>query len=89
MSAIPYLRTPNGTRQCTLKDLKSVILILDDQDPIIVTMTHIVDSSLPVFDLTNGYSGYLGKELNVHFNRWLKKFKSTNGDSWDDDIVIN
>ena len=89
ISAVSHLKTQKITRQCIFKDLEVVLIILDERDAVAVIMNCVIDSLLPVFDLTKGYSGYLGDELNVHFARWVEKFNSTNGDSWDDDIVTS
>lgn len=68
----------------------NIILVLKERYPIQLTTRSASDIILPIFDIQNGFigTGSMVEELNLYFHQWLRKFKVTNGESWDEPIVV-
>ena len=88
VQVIPHLKTQNITRQYISHSLKCVFLVLKDRHTMQITTERVSDGFLPIFDVDDGFgSGQIAEELNGHFEQWSKKFKNSNGDTWDDEII--
>lgn len=84
---IPYLKTPNITRQYISENLKCAFLVLNDRHTIQITMDSVSDGHLPVFDVDDGFgSGQFGQELNCYVDPWVANLKNSNADTWDNEI---
>lgn len=89
LDALKYIETKDITRQYISRNLQSIFLVLNDRHTIHMNTDNISDSTLPVFDVDDGFDSErpFGQELNGFFQTWSHKFKETNGDSWDEPII--
>lgn len=88
IEALPYLTTPNITRQYICHKSEEIFLILQEKYGIYLTPEIVSGSELPIFDLDDGFDGWVPTaEFNEYFKIWLEKFKRTMGESWDENII--
>lgn len=72
---------------------EAIIIVLNDRHTLCLSKDGIGDSTLPIFDVDDGFipnafgMGLLMDEFNVSFKKWHEEFLETNGDTWDKEIV--
>jgi len=85
--------TENITRLYISRIDEAIIIVLNDRHTLCISKDGIGDSTLPVFDVDDGFipnafgTGLLMDEFNVSFQKWHQEFLETNGDTWDEQIM--
>lgn len=91
--ASQYLNNESITQLYVAPVNKVIYIVINELHVIKVTQNIISDGELPPFDLDLGFVGTVGDELchelNQEFKNWCNKFEVTNGQSWNDPILIN
>jgi len=68
-----------------------LLLALDDQYLVLIDKDKICYGKAPIFDVSRGFNPdnleYTNDLWNKSFREWLVKFKETNGDNWNDQII--
>lgn len=66
-----------------------MVLILNNEYPMILTKKFIGDYNLPLLDLNQGYIGNdeISNELNQHFKQWKLKFDNNPNENWNVPII--
>jgi hypothetical protein len=94
MTAFSLIKnTESITRLYISRIDEAMIIVLNDRHTLCISKDGIGDSTLPVFDVDDGFipnvfdMGLLMDEFNVSFQKWHQEFLETNGDTWDEQII--
>ena len=85
--------TEHITRSYVSHKSEAIVIVLNDRHTLLITKDSVNDSTLPVFDVDDGFlpnafdMGVFMDEFNVAYKVWHDEFVNTGGDNWHTSIL--